>query len=249
MSEQNKELLHNDDITQESVSHSTDSNEKIQETQRDPRRLTDIDWSKDTPTTVEAWKALSPEEKLDWSIWHEIRIQHTFATIAILLELISAVVAIIALDCGIGLSILVVLAALILAIVTGVFSYFLYKALRALVAGSMIGTIIAIIAIAFIQDETLQTIAVILSYVVSLSISGIMEAKGAIGKKIPSFPGPKEPGLMDDLKDIRRELKTAFASRPRSTKKSKREHKPMNIGQKIQDAADYAQRMHDTFGV
>ena len=64
----------------------------------------------------------------------------------------------------------------------------------------MIGTIIAIIAIAFIQDETLQTIAVILSYVVSLSISSIMEAKGAIGKKIPSFPGPKEPGLMDDLR-------------------------------------------------
>ena len=249
MSEQNEKIIHNEDVTQESAPHSTDSNENIKETQRDPRRLTDIDWSKDTPTTAEAWKALSPEEKLDWSIWHEIRIQHTFATIAILLELISAIVIIIAFDCGIGMSILVCLAALIIAIVTGVFSYFLYKALRALVAGTVIGTIIAIIAIAFIQDESLQTTAVILSYIVCYSVSGLMEAKGAIGRKIPNFPGPKEPGLMDDIKDIRQELKKALANRSRSPKKPKREHKPMNIEKKIQDAADYAQRMHDTFGV
>ena len=32
---------------------------------KDPRRLTDIDWSKDTPRTAKEWKALSPVEQLD----------------------------------------------------------------------------------------------------------------------------------------------------------------------------------------
>ena len=54
----------------------------------DPRRLTNIDWSKDTPKTAEAWKALSSEEKMDWYIWHETKVQYTFATIAILLEIV-----------------------------------------------------------------------------------------------------------------------------------------------------------------
>ena len=62
-----------------------------------PKRLTDIDWSKKTPKNKGAWEGIPPELKADWVIWHEIRVQNIFATIAVLLE-IAAVVALIYLN-------------------------------------------------------------------------------------------------------------------------------------------------------
>lgn len=210
MSDQNENIVQN-----------TDAKPNVDSVQTDPRRLTNIDWGKETPKTVDAWKALSPEEKLDWSIWHEIRVQHTFATIAILLEIVSAIGAIVLLDSSIGMSILICVAALVLAIITGVFSYFLYKALRALVAGGLVGCLLALIASIILEDDPLRTISIILAYVVSIALFGFIEAKGGMGKKIPNFPGPKEPGLIDDIKKIRKEMKQNAAMKPKKVSKSK----------------------------
>ena len=221
---------------------------RLNSEQKDPRRLTNIDWSKDTPKTAEAWKALSPEERLDWSIWHEIKLQHMFATIAILLEIISAIVAIVCMECGVGLSILICLATLTLAIVTGVFSSFLYRALRACVAGGLIGSVVAFIVLAATSEGTLRTLLIILGYIGSIALMGSMEAKGAIGKKIPDFPGPKEPGLIDDMKKLRQEWKKAAANRPKRTKKPKRSRPSESFGQYMDRQVKSAEKMKDTFG-
>ena len=214
----------------------------------DPRRLTNIDWSKDTPKTAEAWKALSPEERLDWSIWHEIKLQHMFATIAILIEIMSAIVAIVCMECGVGMSILICLATLTLAIVTGVFSSFLYRALRACVAGGLIGSVVAFIVLAATSEGTLRTLLIILGYIGSIALMGSMEAKGAFGKKIPDFPGPKEPGLIDDMKKLRQEWKKAAANRPKKPKKPKRSRPSESFGQYMDRQVKSAEKMKDTFG-
>ena len=185
---------------------------------KDPRRLTNIDWSKDTPKTAKEWKALSPIEKLDWSIWHERQVQHNFAVAAIVLEIIAAIIAIILMDCGIGLSVLIGFATLIVAIVTGVFSYFLYRALRALFAGSLVGLFFAVIADAIFQEEPLHTVSIVSSYVVSIALLGLIEAQGGIGKKIPDFPGPKEPSLIEEIKKLNKELKKATANWSKKSK-------------------------------
>lgn len=173
----------------------------------DPRRLTNIDWSKDTPRTAEEWKALSPEARLDWSIWHEIKVQHTFATIAILLEIIGAIAFIFLMDYGIGMSVLICIATLVLAIVTGVFSAILYRVLRAAIGGGLIAFVINIILLATMSEGTLRMVLIVLGYILGIALMGYMEAKGQIGKKIPDFPGPKEPGLLEDIKKIRQEMK------------------------------------------
>lgn len=188
------------------------------ETPKDPRRLTNIDWSKDTPKTAKEWKALSPIEKLDWSIWHERRVQHTFAAVAIVLEIVAAIVAIILMDCGTGMSVLICFAALAIAIATGVFSYFLYKALRALVAGGLVGSVIALIACMIFQEDPMRTVSIVLSYVIGVALLGLIEAKGGIGKKIPDFPGPKEPGLIEEMKNLNKELKKATANWSKKSK-------------------------------
>lgn len=176
-------------------------------TPTDSRRLTNIDWSKDTPRTAEEWKALSPEARLDWSIWHEIKVQHTFATIAILLEIIGAIAFIFLMDYGIGMSVLICIATLVLAIVTGVFSAILYRVLRAAIGGGLIAFVINIILLATMSEGTLRMVLIVLGYILGIALMGYMEAKGQIGKKIPDFPGPKEPGLLEDIKKMRQEMK------------------------------------------
>lgn len=213
--------------------------------QKDPRRLTNIDWSKDTPKTAEAWKALSPEERLDWSIWHEIKLQHLFATVAILLEIILAIVAIVCMETGIGLSILICLVTLILTIVTGVFSSFLYRALRVCVAGGLIGSFIAFIVLAATSEGTLRTLLIILGYIGSIALMGSMEARGDIGKKIPDFPGPKEPSLIEDMKELRKQLKKNMPKRPKKPKKSSPSE---SASQYMDRQVKSAEKMKDTFG-
>lgn len=214
----------------------------------DPRRLTNIDWSKDTPKTAEAWKALSPEERLDWSIWHEIKLQHLFATVAILLEIILAIVAIVCLETGVGMSILICLATLALAIVTGVFSSFLYRALRACVAGGLVGSFIAFIIAMATSEGTLRTLLIVLGFIGSFALMGSMEARGDFGKKIPDFPGPKEPSLLDDMKKLRQEWKKAAANRPKKTKKPKKSRPSESFGQYMDRQVKTAEKMKDTFG-
>ena len=162
------------------------------ETPKDPRRLTNIDWSKETPKTKEAWDKLSPEKKQDWIVWHEIRLQYTFATIAILLEIILAIVAIVYNEHGTGISVLICIGGLAITIVTGVFSRVLYRALRVLVAGGLVGSVVALIACIFFKEDPLRTLSVILSYVVCMAIFGSIEAKGGMGKKMPNFPHKPE---------------------------------------------------------
>lgn len=238
MSEQNEEQKENAAAVQSDNSVvSTDS-----------RRLTNIDWSKETPKNAEAWKALSSKEKLDWSIWHETKVQHTFATIAILLEIVLAIVAIVLMDCGFGMSILICLATLILAVVTGVFSYFLYKALRAFVAGGLIGSFVAFVILAATSEGTLRTVLIVLGYIGCIAIMGSMEAKGAIGKKIPDFPGPKEPSLIEEMNDLRKKIKKNIASSPKKPKKPKKSKSSESLGQYMDRQVKSAEKMKDTFG-
>ena len=178
----------------------------------DPRRLTNIDWSKDTPRTAEEWKALPPEARLDWSIWHEIKVQHTFATIAILLEIIAIIATIVIAETSVGISVLLCLGGLVLTIVTGVFSAILYRVLRAAVGGGLVGLVIHVIISVTMSEGTLRTALIILGYIGSLALFGSMEAKGSIGKKIPNFPGPKEPGLLEDIKVLRKEMEKGMKS-------------------------------------
>jgi len=199
MSEENEEI---NDIDIDAPEQTDDSAKPT-----DPRRLTNIDWSKDTPRTAEEWKALSPEARLDWSIWHEIKVQHTFATIAILLEIIGAIAVIFLMDYGVGISVLICIATLVLAIVTGVFSAILYRVLRAVIGGGLIAFVINIILLATMSEGTLRMVLIILGYILGIALMGYMEAKGQIGKKIPDFPGPKEPGLLEDIKKMRQEMK------------------------------------------
>lgn len=221
---------------------------RLNSEQKDPRRLTNIDWSKDTPKTAEAWKALSPEERLDWSIWHEIKLQHLFATVAILLEIILAIVAIVCLETGVGMSILICFATLVLAVITGVFSSFLYRALRACVAGSLVGSFIAFIIAMATSEGTLRTLLIVLGYIGCFALMVSMEAKGNFGKKIPDFPGPKEPGLIDDMKKLRQEWKKAAANRPKKPKKPKKHRPSESFGQYMDRQVKSAEKMKDTFG-
>lgn len=245
---------------EEQIENAADAQPDNSAVSTDPRRLTNIDWSKDTPKTAEAWKALSSEEKMDWYIWHETKVQYTFATIAILLEIVLAIVAIVLMECGVGMSILICFAALILAVVTGVFSYFLYKALRAFVAGGLIGSFVAFIILAATSEGTLRNVLIILGYIGSIALMGSMEAKGSFGKKIPDFPGPKEPSLIEEMNNLRKEIKKNIANRPKKAKKpqmSKKTQEPKkpkkkrfseSFGQYMDRQVKTAEKMKDTFG-
>ena len=224
MSEENEEI---NDINIDAPEQTDDSANPT-----DPRRLTNIDWSKDTPRTAEEWKALSPEARLDWSIWHEIKVQHTFATIAILLEIIAVIATIVIAETSVGISVLLCLGGLVLTIVTGVFSAILYRVLRAAVGGGLVGLVIHVIISVAMSEGTLRTVLIILGYIGSLALFGSMEAKGDIGKKIPNFPGPKEPGLLEDIKDLRKEMKKG----PKKPDLAKRVSKGWNKFNDVLDA-------------
>ena len=155
---------------------------------KDALRPTNIDWSKDTPTTIEEWNKLSPEQKQDWANWHKKRSQFIFATIAILLEIILSIIVLVDNEQGVGITVLIVIATLAGIICTGVFRKILYKVLRALVVGGLTGTLAAILSSLFFDEEPLHTVSIVLSYALFIAIFGIIESKGGMDRKIPKFP-------------------------------------------------------------
>lgn len=162
-----------------------------------PKRLTDIDWSKKTPKNKGAWERVPPELKADWVIWHEIRVQNIFATIAVLLE-IATVIALIYLNSfEAGKIALLVVAAIAVIAVTIVFRKILYKALRVLIVGLVPAAIVVgAIYVIFPKEKQDSTIIAgeVLSALVIYGIVAFLEFKGKLSRKHPKFPTPKKPG-------------------------------------------------------
>ena len=162
-----------------------------------PKRLTDIDWSKKTPKNKGAWERVPPELKADWVIWHEIRVQNIFATIAVLLE-IATVIALIYLNSfEAGKIALLVVAAIAVIAVTIVFRKILYKALRVLIVGLVPAAIVVgAIYMIFPKEKQDSTIIAgeVLSALVIYGIVAFLEFKGKLSRKHPKFPTPKKPG-------------------------------------------------------
>lgn len=162
-----------------------------------PKRLTDIDWSKKTPKNKGAWEGIPPELKADWVIWHEIRVQNIFATIAVLLE-IAAVIALIYLNSfEAGMIALLVVAAIAAITFTIVFRKILYKALRVLIVGLVPAAIVVgAIYMIFPKEKQDSTIIAgeVLSALVIYGIVAFLEFKGKLSRKHPKFPTPKRPG-------------------------------------------------------
>ncbi|MDY6265119.1 MAG: hypothetical protein SPM09_11980 [Fibrobacter sp.] len=161
-----------------------------------PKRLSDIDWSKKTPKNKGAWEGVPPQLKADWVIWHEIRVQNTFATIAVLLE-IASVAALIGLN-GLeaGMIALLVVATIIAMTITIVFRKLLYKVLRVFIVG-LIPAAIAVGAIhVMLPMEEGDSTAVVCEVLAALIIYGIvafLEFKGKLSRKHPKFVKPKRP--------------------------------------------------------
>jgi len=162
-----------------------------------PKRLTDIDWSKKTPKNKGAWERVPPELKADCVIWHEIRVQNIFATIAVLLE-IATVIALIYLNSfEAGKIALLVVAAIAVIAVTIVFRKILYKALRVLIVGLVPAAIVVgAIYMIFPKEKQDSTIIAgeVLSALVIYGIVAFLEFKGKLSRKHPKFPTPKKPG-------------------------------------------------------
>ena len=162
-----------------------------------PKRLTDIDWSKKTPKNKGVWEGIPPELKADWVIWHEIRVQNIFATIAVLLE-IAAVIALIYLNSfEAGMIALLVVAAIAVITFTIVFRKILYKALRVLIVGLVPAAIVVgAIYMIFPKEKQDSTIIAgeVLSALVIYGIVAFLEFKGKLSRKHPKFPTPKKPG-------------------------------------------------------
>lgn len=161
-----------------------------------PKRLSDIDWSKKTPKNKGAWEGVPPQLKADWVIWHEIRVQNTFATIAVLLE-IAAVVALIGLN-GLeaGMIALLVVATIVAMTITIVFRKLLYKVLRVFIVGLIPAAIAVGVIHVMIPMEEGDSIAVVCEVLVALIIYGIvafLEFKGKLSRKHPKFVKPKRP--------------------------------------------------------
>ncbi len=162
-----------------------------------PKRVTDIDWSKKTPKNKGAWERVPPELKADWVIWHEIRVQNIFATIAVLLE-IATVIALIYLNSfEAGKIALLVVAAIAVITVTIVFRKILYKALRVLIVGLVpVAIVVGAIYMIFPKEKQDSTIIAgeVLSALVIYGIVAFLEFKGKLSRKHPKFPTPKKPG-------------------------------------------------------
>ena len=191
-----KATTNNKAIISKSLSKTTEKNEpKTSDTKSeetiDPRRLTDIDWYKKTPTTLEAWNALTEEQKKDWAIWNRIKTEYLFAMAAMLLEIVIAITVIACSDFGVGMSVLVAVAAFAVVISTAIFRKAFYNALRALVAGGLVGSLAAVITCIFVEEGTLRTIIVILLYVACITLFGFIVSKGGLDRKIPKFPERK----------------------------------------------------------
>lgn len=186
-------------------------------------RLTDIDWDKETPKTAEAWMTLSPEERLDWCIWHEDQMQSRFAAIVTLLGIGGAAFAIYKNESGTGYSVLIGVVAFIVIILLLAFSSFLYRALRALAIGILVAILPAIVIHFAVEPGTMQIVLIVTDFVCCIALLGWMESKGWLARKEPKFPPPKEPGVLEDLNKLRKDMKKALASMPKRPKKKKKE--------------------------
>ncbi|SHM39827.1 hypothetical protein [Fibrobacter sp. UWB7] len=161
-----------------------------------PKRLTDIDWSKKTPKNQGAWGRLPPELKADWVIWHEIRVQNIFATIAVLLEIAAVVALIYSNSFEAGKIALLVIATIAAMTITVVFRKILYKALRVFIVGLVPAAIVVgAIYMMFPKEEHDSTIIAgeVLSAVVIYGIFAFLEYKGKLSRKHPKFEMPKDP--------------------------------------------------------
>ncbi|WP_407456342.1 right-handed parallel beta-helix repeat-containing protein [Fibrobacter sp.] len=161
------------------------------ETPKDPHRQTSIDWSKDTPKTAKEWDALSSEAKQDWFIWHEGQMQGKFAAVAAILEIIAAAFIIYENDSGTGYSVLTGILAFIVLCLTFALRKILYKALRATTMAALLGSFFSFIIYFLTEEGALRIVLYTLAYVLCLALFGYLEAKGALGKKAPSFSDSK----------------------------------------------------------
>ena len=101
MSDQNENIVQNADakpnvnsaqISTETVKQSPSKFAQLFKAVTTPTpRITDIDWSKNKVSNKNAWENLDSKLKKDWVIWHEAKVQNTFATLAVLLEIISVI--------------------------------------------------------------------------------------------------------------------------------------------------------------
>ncbi len=161
-----------------------------------PKRLSDIDWSKRTPKNKGAWEGVPPQLKADWVIWHEIRVQNTFATIAVLLEIV-AVAALIGLN-GLeaGMIALLVVATIVAMTITIVFRKLLYKVLRVFIVGLIPAAIaVGVIHVMLPMEEGDSTAVVgeVLAALVIYGIVAFLEFKGKLSRKHPKFTKRKRP--------------------------------------------------------
>jgi len=197
-------------------------------TPKDSRQSTGIDWSKDTPKTAEAWMALTPEDRLNWCVWHEEQTQIKFAAIATLLEIGGAAFAIYMNESGTGYSVAIGIVAFVIVVLTLAFSKFLYRAFRAVAFGILVAVLPAIVLCFAIDKGPLQTILIVADFVGFIALLGWMESKGWLSRKEPNFPPPKEPGVLEELNNLRKDMKKALANRPKKPKKPKRPKAPSN---------------------
>ena len=177
-------------------------------TPEDSRQSTGIDWSKDTPKTAEAWMALTPEDRLNWCVWHAFAIYMN--------------------ESGTGYSVAIGIVAFVIVVLTLAFSKFLYRALRAVAFGVLVAVLPAIVLCFAIDKGPLQTILIVADFVGFIALLGWMESKGWLSRKEPNFPPPKEPGVLEELNNLRKDMKKALANRPKKPKKPKRPKAPSN---------------------
>lgn len=206
MSEENENVVQNNDASPEidDVQNGPSSTPKepskfalfFKSLVSPPKRLSDIDWSKKTPKNKGAWEGVPPQLKADWVIWHEIRVQNTFATIAVLLE-IAAVAALIGLN-GLeaGMIALLVVATIVAMTITIVFRKLLYKVLRVFVVGLVPAAIAVGVIHVMLPMEEGDSTAVVGEVLAALIIYGFiafLEFKGKLSRKHPKFAKPKRP--------------------------------------------------------
>ena len=170
-------------------------------------RITDIDWSKKKAPNKAAWENLDPKLKKDWAIWRDTKAQNTFATVAVLFEIISVIAIALAKDSGAGMIVLLVIADIAAITITIMFKKIIYRALRVLLV-SLIPAVLASLASFMVfpvrEGDNTSSICSILAILVVIGIVSFLEIKGKLGKKHPPFQKPKKaassrskgPGLM-----------------------------------------------------
>ena len=159
-------------------------------------RITDIDWSKNKISNKNAWENLDSKLKKDWVIWHEAKVQNTFATLAVLLEIISVITIILTMDCGAGIIVLLLIASIVAITITIVFKKILYRALRVLLVSLIpvgLATLASFMLFPAQEGDNTGSICTTLATLAIIGIVSFLEIKGKLGKKHPSFPKPRKP--------------------------------------------------------